>query len=120
MNGKPLTTMAVNPYGNYVNAHVYKTKVCRPDRKLGFYTLVYTKGIEAVNDTVDCAIEFGMINQRGAWFDVVDIETGEVSLNENGEPLKFQGKEKLVDYYKTNEDAYKELFKKVSNKLEER
>lgn len=120
VNGKPLSSNAVNPYGNLVNAHVYKTKTCRPDRRLGFYTLVYTKGIEAVNDTVDCAIEFGMINQRGAWFDVLDIETGEVSLDENGEPLKFQGKERLLEYYKTNDVAYMELFNKVSNKLEER
>lgn len=120
INGKQLSSMAVNPYGNYVNAHLYKTKTCRPDRRLGFYTLVYTKGIEAVNDTVDCAIEFGLINQRGAWFDIIDLETGEVSLDNNGELLKFQGKEKLIDYYKSNENAYKELFNKVSNKIEER
>lgn len=119
MNGKLLTSMATNPYGNYVNAHVYKTKTCRPDRRLGFYTLVYTKGIEALSDTIDCAIEFGMINQRGAWFDLIDTETGELLIDENGEMLKFQGRERLISYFKENEQAYKDLFEKVSKKIEE-
>lgn len=119
INGKPLTSMAANPYGNYVNVHVYKTKTCRPDRRLGFYTLIYTKGIDAVSDTIDCAIEFGLINQRGAWFDLLDIDTGEVMIDDNGELLKFQGKEKLINYFRENKQAYSKLFELVSKKIEE-
>lgn len=119
MAGKSLTSMSPNPYGNYVNAHLYKTKTCRPDRKLGFYTLVYTKGIDALGDTVDCAIEFGLINQRGAWFDIIDVSTGEVAIDDNGEILKFQGKEKLVSYFRENQDAYLKLSDLVSKKIEE-
>lgn len=117
MKGKPLTTSSPNPFGNYVNASVYKTKVCRPDRKLGFYTLTYTKGIDAVSDTVDCGIEFGMINQRGAWFDLVDIDTGEILRDENNNPLKFQGREKVLEYFRNNQEAYDNLYSKVMEKL---
>ena len=119
INGNQLSQMAANPYGNYVNAFVHKSKTCRPDRKLGFYTLIYTKGIEALGDTVDCAIEFGMINQKGAWFEIINSETGEVAVDENGEILKFQGKNKLVKYFRENEEAYKNLYDMVSSKIEE-
>lgn len=119
INGNQLSQMAANPYGNYVNAFVHKTKTCRPDRKLGFYTLIYSKGIEALGDTVDCAIEFGMINQKGAWFEILNIETGEVAVDNNGEILKFQGKNKLVNYFRENDEAYKNLYEMVSKKIEE-
>lgn len=120
MNHKELTSMSPNPYGNFVSAFIYKIKHAPPDRKLGFYSLVYSKGIDAVGDTVDCAIEFNLINQRGAWFFVVNEETGEVTCDELGEPLKFQGKEKLVNYYKENKQKYDELLKEVNKRIEEK
>ena len=67
-------------------------------------------------------VRFNMFRINTEQFAILEnqLPTGEVTLNENGDPLKFQGKEKLIDYYKSNEDAYKELFKKVSEKVEER
>lgn len=70
-----------------------KSKVCRPDRKVGFYTLKYLEGIDYVSDAVDVAIKMGLVMQGGAWFSLVDTETGEVIS-------KYQGKSKLVEYLK--------------------
>lgn len=100
--GNKLTRACENPAGNIVNVALVKSKVCRPDRKVGFYTLKYLTGIDYISDTVDVGILINVVNQSGAWFTIVDTETGEIKE-------KFQGKAKLIEYLKTNETAYKEL-----------
>lgn len=100
--GNKLTRACENPAGNIVNVALVKSKVCRPDRKVGFYTLKYLTGIDYISDTVDVGILVNVVNQSGAWFTIVDIETGEIKE-------KFQGKARLIEFLKTNEQAYKEL-----------
>lgn len=100
--GNKLTRACENPAGNIVNVALVKSKVCRPDRKVGFYTLKYLTGIDYISDTVDVGILVNVVNQSGAWFTIVDIDTGEIKE-------KFQGKAKLIEFLKTNESAYKEL-----------
>lgn len=100
--GNKLTRACENPAGNIVNVALVKSKVCRPDRKVGFYTLKYLTGIDYISDTVDVGILVNVVNQSGAWFTIVDTETGEIKE-------KFQGKAKLIEFLKTNESAYKEL-----------
>lgn len=106
-----LSRACENPAGNIVNVALVKSKVCRPDRKVGFYTLKYLEGIDYVSDAVDVAIKMGLVMQGGAWFSLVDIETGEI-LN------KFQGKSKLVDYLKEN-DNYTDFYSKLEKLLNE-
>lgn len=100
--GNKLTRACENPAGNIVNVALVKSKVCRPDRKVGFYTLKYLTGIDYISDIVDVGILVNVVNQSGAWFTIVDTETGEIKE-------KFQGKAKLIEFLKTNEIAYKEL-----------
>lgn len=100
--GNKLTRACENPAGNIVNVALVKSKVCRPDRKVGFYTLKYLTGIDYISDTVDVGILVNVVNQSGAWFTIVDIDTGEIKE-------KFQGKARLIEFLKTNEPAYKEL-----------
>lgn len=106
-----LSRACENPAGNIVNVALVKSKVCRPDRKVGFYTLKYLEGIDYVSDAVDVAIKMGLVMQGGAWFSLVDIETGEI-LN------KFQGKSKLVDYLKEN-DNYTDFYSELEKLLNE-
>lgn len=113
MNGKKVSGTNSSPYGHYVNASVYKTKICRPDRKLGFYTLIYTKGIDYINDTIDCGLETGLIRQRGAYFDIYDFETGEIK------DIKLQGRNSLVSFYKENPEEYQKLYEKVMEKIQD-
>lgn len=106
-----LSRACENPAGNIVNVALVKSKVCRPDRKVGFYTLKYLEGIDYVSDAVDVAIKMGLVVQGGAWFSLLDIETGEI-LN------KFQGKSKLVEYLKEN-DNYTDFYSTLEKLLNE-
>ena len=56
MNNNELSSRAENPAGNKVAIEVVKTKVCKPDRRLGYYTLNYTDGVDVVNDTITLSI----------------------------------------------------------------
>ena len=111
--GNNLTRGCENPAGNIVNVSFIKSKVCRLDRKVGFYTLNYLHGIDYISDAVDVAIKVGLVNQSGAWFSIVDIETGEIIE-------KFQGKPKLIEYLRKNESAYNELSGKIEELLNEK
>lgn len=110
--GNNLSRACENPAGNIVNVALVKSKVCRPDRKVGFYTLKYLDGIDYISDAVDVAIKLGLVNQAGAWFTLVEPETGEVKE-------KFQGKPKLVEYLKDNIDAYTQLSNDIEVLLNE-
>lgn len=110
--GNNLSRACENPAGNIVNVSLIKSKVVRPDRKVGFYTLKYLEGIDYISDAVDVAIKLGLVNQAGAWFTLVEPETGEVKE-------KFQGKPKLVEYLKDNADAYMQLSNDIQTLLEE-
>lgn len=88
-----------NPIGHQVKCSVVKTKICRPDRKLGFYTLNYLNGIDWERDLIDCAIQFGIISQAGAWYYLLD-DNGEVKN-------KYQGFTNLIKTIK-NEPIIRE------------
>ena len=99
--------------GNLVSINIAKTKICKPDRRIGFYTLNYTYGIDVLNDTVELAIKYGIINKAGAWFTFVDIETGEFITDDEDEIIKLQGKANVLEYLQEN----KHLFEEISTKL---
>lgn len=110
--GKNLSRSCENPSGNIVNVALTKSKICRADRKVGFYTLRYLDGIDYISDAIDVGIKLGLLNQAGAWFYLVDLESGEISKDE-----KFQGKYNLIKYYQNNKEAYDKLIQGI-NKLQ--
>ena len=114
-NGASLTRTARNPAGNIVESFVEKTKAFKPDRKLVSYTLSYHEGIQIENDLVDVAVEFGVIQKAGAWFSIVDLETGEIMADEDEEPLKFQGKANLVRRLKEDDYLFDMIMTAVHN-----
>ena len=114
-NGASLTRTARNPAGNIVESFVEKTKAFKPNRKLVSYTLSYHEGIQIENDLVDVAVEFGVIQKAGAWFSIVDLETGEIMADEDEEPLKFQGKANLVRRLKEDDYLFDMIMTAVHN-----
>ena len=108
-----------NPAGNQVDVSLAKSKVCRPDRKVGFYTLNYLTGIDYISDLTELAIKYNVINQAGAWFSIVDTETGEIMTNEEGSPLKFQGKPKVLAELANNKELYNYVSEEVSKLMEQ-
>lgn len=105
--GKKLTRGAENPSGNQVQIHIEKSKVCRSDRRIGYYTLNYIEGIDYINDTVDVLMQLGSIIQRGAWFDVIDISTGEFIE-------KYNGRAALVQALKENKELFDRLYNQIA------
>lgn len=111
VNNKELTRGCENPAGNLVQVKIEKTKSCRPDRRVGYYTLKYLEGIDYLSDTIDVLIQLGIIVQRGAYYDINDIndETGEVTLID-----KFQGKTALMNRLKEDKELFEKLYSKIS------
>lgn len=89
---------AATPAGNLVSMSIEKTKCCSPNRRLGFYTLMYDTGIDYIRDLADMAIYYGIIEKNGGWYTVVNIETGEI-LQE-----KIQGQANLFDLLESNDE----------------
>ena len=110
---------ATEPAGNLVNMDIAKTKICRPDRRMGFYTLKYKTGVDVLADTVDLAIKYDIIRQSGAWFNILDVETGEIMCDENDEPLKFQGRPKLLEYLRSEPIVFNDIARQVNKLISE-
>lgn len=112
--GNVLRKSAESPAGNLVMMNIAKTKVCKPDRKVGFYTLKYETGVDQLADMVETAINYGIIKQSGSWFTVVDVETGEFITDEDQEIIKIQGKPNVLQYLKECPELAQEIEEKVN------
>lgn len=106
-----------NPAGNLVMISIAKTKICKPDRRSGFYTLKYQTGIDVVADTVETALRYGLVVQQGSWFNLVDPQTGELMMDDEDQLLKFQGKSNLLDFLEENDTIFDEMLAAVNAKL---
>ena len=98
-----------SPFGHRVLISVQKTKICKPDRKTGFYTLTYTNGIEALFDIIDIAITKDVIHKAAAWFTFINPQTGELitGTDEDGNTfdIKVQGQASLIPFLKKEENS---------------
>lgn len=108
-NGKELTRGAENPAGNIVLMSMTKNKTCPPTRRTGFYTLNYEIGIDYLKDLVDVAIKYGIVEKRGAWFTIIDTETGEVLKD------KIQGQSNVYKFLDTDKGVLERVEQLVEN-----
>ena len=103
--GNELTRSAENPVGNIVMMSMTKNKTCPPTRRTGFYTINYDIGIDYLRDLIEVAIKYDIIQKAGAWFDIVDVETGELLEGKiHGQANvyeKLQSDEELLDRVET-------------------
>ena len=108
-NNRELSRGAENPAGNLVNVRIEKSKVCRSDRRLGYYTLKYLDGIDYISDTIDVLIQKSVIIQRGSYFDLINPETGEVLYDG-----KIQGRPALINLLREDENLFELLKQFIS------
>ena len=108
------------PKGNIVWARIQKTKICKPDRRVGFYTIDYDYGIDIVSDILPLAVEFGVIKKAGSWFSILNPDTGEILVDVNGEPIKFQGEATMRAFLREDEAAFQFIYEYVNNKVSEK
>ena len=101
-NGTRLNRSCDEPAGNKVMVSIAKTKTCKPDRKTGFYTLMYDYGIDEISDLIEVGMRYDVIHKSGGWFTFVDIETGEIIEDEEGNQIKIQGQANIKPYLLQN------------------
>lgn len=113
-----LKNSAEEPYGNLVDIEIIKTKVCKPDRRVGQYTLHYDNGIDVIGDTIESAIKYRMIAKSGAWYKIVDVETGEIMERIDEGECNFQGMAAITNYLRNDDpDLYEELYEAIYAKV---
>ena len=113
-DGNELTKSAQSPAGYVMEAYVLKTKVCRWDRKLGRLCISYTKGVDILQDTIDVAIYFGLIdNSTQGWFKIIDVDTGEIAKDSQGNDIKIRGRKNVKPYFEEHIEEWKKLYDKV-------
>ena len=104
-----------------MEAAFLKTKVCKWDRKLGRIYINYDRGVDIMQDTIEVAIYFGLIdNSSQGWFKVIDPDTGEIMCDSTGTEIKIRGKKNVKTYFEENIELYRRLYDKVYEKLSEK
>ena len=97
--------------------NVTKTKVCKPDRRVGFYTLKYGTGIDVIADIIELAVKYDMIHQAGAWFTFLN-EDGEVLADKEGEAIKLHGKASIAPYLENNPQLLETITERINRLIE--
>lgn len=110
---KDIPKKSESAYGNIVEMQIVKTKVCKPDRLKGSYSLIYDSGVDALHDLIDLCIAYNIIHRAGAWFTFVDVDTGELILDENGETAKVQGEANVREYLLNHEELLTRYKKEI-------
>ena len=104
-----------------MEAAVLKTKVCKWDRKLGRAHIDYTRGLDIIQDTIEVATNFGLIdNSTQGMYKILNPETGEVMLDDNGNEVKIRGKKNVKPYFEEHMDIWKKLYDIVYEKLSQK
>lgn len=120
-DGNEVTANAQSPAGYVMEAAVLKTKVCKWDRKLGRMYINYDRGVDIIQDTIETAIHFGLIdNSTQGYFKLIDPETGELMCDENGAEIKIRGKKNVKPYFEENKVLWKKVYDKVYEKLSQK
>lgn len=112
-SGNAINRSSETPSGNRVMVSVLKQKVDKPDRRLGYYTLMYDYGIDEIADLIEVGIKLGIVNKAGAWFNFVDIDTGEIVCDEEGKEIKIQGQTKVAELLRENDVLLDELREQI-------
>ena len=97
-----------------MEAAVLKTKVCKWDRKVGRTYINCTTGVDILQDTIEVATYLGLIdNSVQGSFKVLDPDTKEPIVDEDGNEVKIRGKKNLKPYFEEHKDIWKKLYDRV-------
>lgn len=120
-DGNELKSSAESPAGYVMEAAVLKTKVCKWDRKLGRTYINYDRGVDIMQDTIEVALYFGLIdNSVQGSFKLIDIDTGELMVDADGKEIKIRGKKNLKPYFEEHPELWRVLYDKVYEKLSQK
>lgn len=100
--------------GHTMKIHLVKNKSSRPKR-VAETDLIYGVGYSREKELITMAMHAGVLVQSGAWYTL--IKEGEI-LTHNGNPIKFQGKEKLATYMQENPEVFDLMRSLVDNQFD--
>ena len=103
--GNELSNTADTPAGNKVMMTMVKNKTCPPNRRTGFYTINYSKGIDYLADLIEVAIKYELIEKSGAWFTVSGVKD------------KIQGQAGVYKYLEEHQDVLANLETLIDEKI---
>lgn len=81
-----------------------KSRVGAVNRGGGYITFLYDTGMDRLGDLIATATTFGYVSVSGSWITLTDPLSGEILTTKSGEPLKFQGKAKVIEFLREHED----------------
>ena len=90
--------------GNHVKAKIVKNKVA-PPFKVAEFDIMYGTGISALGCLIDLGVQNGFVQKSGSWFSYNDEKIG-------------QGREKAIEFLRTNPDIAADLDHKCREKYE--
>lgn len=110
--GNDIKRSSESPAGNIVLVSMEKNKTCPPNRRTGFYTINYEYGVDYLKDLVELAIKYGIIEKGGAWFSIINPDTGELIE-------KIQGQANVNAYLENpdNESVLSMIEEYIDNQL---
>ena len=95
--GNELTNSADTPSGIKIKMAMKKNKTCPPNRRTGFYTIMFDTGIDYLADLIEVALRYEIIGKSGAWFTI------------NGVDEKIQGQNGVRKYLEEHQDILKHV-----------
>jgi len=108
--------------GFRIKFSITKNRLGPVNRGGGFLTYRYDSGLDAVGDMLEVALKYGFIQRpNNQTYLLVNLDTGEIYTDVDGNELKFIGKQKLIDYLNNNPDfkkGYVEMLARNINKSE--
>ena len=81
-----------------------KSRVGATNRGGGYITFLYDSGMDCLGDLIATATTFGYVSVAGSWITLTDPLSGEILTTKSGEPLKFQGKAKVIEFLREHTD----------------
>ena len=84
--------------GQVLKFKFVKNKVGKPYQE-GETVLYFGKGFDQIYEIVDLAVQYGIIQKGGAWF---NFEVPEKKGSKKMVPMKFQGKDKVLEYLRND------------------
>lgn len=111
--GNEISRGSESPVGNIINVDMVKNKTCPPKRHITSYSINYDIGVDYIKDLVEMCIDVGFIEKKGAWFEILNPETGEVACE------KIQGQAGVAEFIADNEDILQMLEENLNSVINE-
>jgi recombination protein RecA len=89
--------------GNRVRVKVVKNKVAPPFRRTEL-EIIFGKGVSAIGSLLDCAVKYGIIDKKGAWFSYGEEKVG-------------QGRDNAKEYLEQHPDFARDVETKLRQQI---